>query len=167
MKIFQEIFSKKNNIHTDKNEVLIDPYDEIGKLIKESRLENNLSIEELSNISKIPLSTIRSIENNIKETRPGYPFIRSILFKLEDCLYLQKNQLTRLMQPEIKVAKKNINKNYIIRKLNLFDSWNGNIFYLLILIISIFVLNNYYLRNRIIEFKFIENNINNSEEISD
>ena len=67
MKIFQEIFSKKNNIHTDKNEVLIDPYDEIGKLIKESRLENNLSIEELSNISKIPLSTIRSIENNIKE----------------------------------------------------------------------------------------------------
>ena len=47
-----------------------DIYCEIGKLVKEARIQNNLSIKELSHISKIPESSINSIENNIKELRP-------------------------------------------------------------------------------------------------
>ena len=166
MKIFQFFFLKRIRPRDEENECLEDPYIEIGDLIKRSRIEKNLSIKELSNISKIPFSTIQAIENNIKEIRPRYPFTRSILLKLEKCLSLKEYQLTSLAKKE-KIYKDKIHiKNIVVNKFDFIGSWHGNIIYLLILIISIFVLNNYYLRNRVIEFEFIENNINNSNENS-
>ena len=166
MKIFQFFFLKRFQPKDEENQSLKDPYIEIGDLIKRSRLEQNLSIKELSNISKIPFSTIHAIENNIKEIIPRYPFTRSILLKLEKCLYLKEYQLTNLAKKE-KIYKDKIHiKNIVVNKFDFVGSWYGNIIYLLILIISIFVLNNYYLRTRIIEFEFIENNTNNTNENS-
>ena len=85
------LFNKKSK----KNKELIpgfgDQYIEIAKLVKEARIQQNLTIQELSLISKIPEQTINSIENNNKNIRPKYPFIRSILIKLEDCLGLKNN----------------------------------------------------------------------------
>ena len=82
MKIFNINFIKKNTKKsTEFNQSKeYDPYGEIGKLVKEARIQNGFSIKELSDISKIPESSINSIEDNIKNLRPRDPFIRSILF---------------------------------------------------------------------------------------
>ena len=98
MRLFNINFPKNKKTISEENDQIkkYDGYDEIGKLVKEARIQNNLSIKELSNISKIPASSINSIENNIKEFRPRDPFLRSILFKLEKCLSLKNNSLVGL-----------------------------------------------------------------------
>ena len=162
MEIFNFIFIKKN-IKTENNEnynLKFDQYFEIGKLLKEARIKNNLSIKELSDVSKIPESTINAIENNIKDLRPNHPFMRSILVKLEKCLSLKKNTLLGLANIEKNNIKK-IKKNYIIRKFDFINSWQGSIFYFLFLILTIFILNRYFISNiEIIEIQIIEEKTN-------
>ena len=92
MKILKNrfLFNKKSKKNEDFNTGLVDKYIEIAKLVKEARIQKNLTIKELSYISKIPERIINSIEDNNKNIRPEYPFIRSILIKLEECLVLKK-----------------------------------------------------------------------------
>ena len=162
MKIFNFVFQKKN-IKIENNEkynLKFDQYFEIGKLLKEARIKNNLTIKELSDVSKIPETTINAIENNIEDLRPNHPFIRSILVKLEKCLSLKKNTLLGLANIEKNNIKK-IKKNYIIRKFDFINSWQGSIFYFLFLILTIFILNRYFISNiEIIEIQIIEEKTN-------
>ena len=162
MKIFNIDFIKKNNKKPDEynhsNEY--DPNVEIGKLVKEARIKNGLSIKELSDISKIPESSINSIENNIKDLRPRDPFIRSILFKLEKCLYLKNNTLVGLRIKERNTFDKNKN-NFILRKFDFLNSWQGSVFYFLFLIFTLFILNRYFISNiKVIEIQIIEEKLN-------
>ena len=158
MRIFNINFTKNKKIILEENNQRkkYDQYGEIGKLVKEARIQNNLSIEELSNISKIPESSINSIENNIKEFRPRDPFLRSILFKLEKCLSLKKNSLVGLRIKETNTFEKN-KKKYILRKFDFLNSWQGSFFYFLFLILILFFLNRYFISNiNIIEIQIIE-----------
>jgi len=155
VKLFNFRNFKKLNYKKNKDS-FIDPYINIGNIIKESRAEKNLSVEDLSSLSKIPTSTILGIENNVKELIPPYPFIRSILLKLEECLSLDKRKLIKLIQDEYVPKTKKMKRNFIFNKIDLFNSWQGSVIYLFLIIISIFVLNSYYLNNRVIEFKYIE-----------
>ena len=84
------LFNKKSDNNKDFSPVLVDQYIEIAKLVKEARIQKKFTIKELSYISKIPERIINSIEKNNKNIRPEYPFIRSILIKLEECLVLKK-----------------------------------------------------------------------------
>ena len=155
MKLFS--FQKFEKFKINKNRgSIVDPYISIGNIIKESRVKKNLSIEDLSFLSKIPISTILGIENNVKELIPPYPFIRSILLKLEECLSLEKFKLIKLIQKDYIPINKRIKRNFTFTKIDLFNSWQGNFIYLFLIVISIFVLNSYYLNNRVIEFKYIE-----------
>ena len=150
-------FQKFGEFKIRKNkDITIDPYANIGNIIKESRVKKNLSIEDLSFLSKIPISTIIGIENNVKELIPPHPFTRSILLKLEECLSLEKLKLIKLIQNDYIPTNKKVKRNFIFTKVDLFNSWQGSFIYLFIIIISIFVLNSYYLNNRVIEFKYIE-----------
>ena len=161
MKIFNNNFLKKNNkIIDDKNQIKKnDQYGKIGKLVREARIQNNLSIKELSDISKIPESSINSIENNIKDLRPRDPFIRSILSKLEKCLSLKNNTLVDLSIKDPNYFKKT-KKKLIIRKFDFLNSWQGSIFYFLFLILILFVLNRFFIGNiNIIEIKMIEEKV--------
>ena len=156
MKLFSfqkfEKFKKKKN-----RDIIVDPYISIGNIIKESRVKKNLSIEDLSFLSKIPISTILGIENNVKELIPPYPFTRSILLKLEECLSLEKFELIKLIQKDDIPINKRMKRNFFtFTKIDLFNSWQGSFIYLFLIVISIFVLNTYYLNNRVIEFKYIE-----------
>ena len=162
MRIFNINFlkNKKKILKEDDHSKKYDRYGEIGKLVKEARIQNNLSIEELSNISKIPESSINSIENNIRELRPRDPFLRSILFKLEKCLSLKDYALVGLAAKETNNFEKN-NKKYVIRKFDLLDSWKVIIFYFLFLILTLFFLNRYFISNiNIIEIQIIEEKVN-------
>ena len=90
------LFNKKIENNKILNYELVDNYREIAKLVKEARIQQKLSIKELSRISKIPEQTINSIENNKKNIRPKFPFIRSILIKLEECLILKKKYISKI-----------------------------------------------------------------------
>ena len=72
MNILKNLFllNKKSEKNKDFNSGLVDQYIEISKLVKEARIQQNLTIKELSYISKIPERIINSIENNNKSTRP-------------------------------------------------------------------------------------------------
>ena len=158
MRIFNINFPKNKKIILAENDYgkKYDRYGEIGKLIKEARIQNNLSIKELSNISKIPESSINSLENNIKELIPRDPFLRSILLKLEKCLSLKTNTLVGLRIKETNTFENNKNK-IILRKFDLINSWQGSFFYFFFLLLILFFLNRYFISNiNIIEIQIIE-----------
>ena len=117
-------------------------YLEIASFVKEARIKKDLSIEDLSLISRIPKRIINAIENNDDKVRPKYPFIRSILFKLEDCLSMKKSSLVDLLVKEKKISKKNT--NFLVRNFDLINTWEGSVLYLLILILSLFILKRYF-----------------------
>ena len=159
MKILKNIFffNKKSKNNKEFIPELVDQYIEIAKLVKEARIQQNLTIKELSYISKIPERIINSIENNNKNIRPEYPFIRSILIKLEKCLVLEKNTLLKLAVKERKILKKE-GKVFLFRKFDLINSWQGSLLYFFILVITIFILKRYLILNvNVIEIQNIEN----------
>ena len=153
------LFNKKSDKNKDFSNKVVVHYEEIAKIVKEARIQENLSIKELSKISKIPEQTIISIENNITNIRPKYPFIRSILIKLEECLVLKKNTLVNLAIREIKTLKKE-KKDFLIREFDLINTWHGSLLYFFILVLTIFVLKRYFILNvNLIEIQNIENKI--------
>ena len=159
MNILKKYFSFNKKIENNKilNYELVDNYREIAKLVKEARIKQSLTIQELSRISKIPEKTITSIENNTKNIRPKFPFIRSILIKLEECLILKKNTLVKLATREKENFKKE-KPNFLIRKFDLINTWQGTIFYFFILVLTLFILKRYFILNvHIIEIQNIEN----------
>ena len=151
------LFNKNSIKNKDSSFELVDQYIEIAKLLKEARLQKNLTVKELSYISKIPERIINSIENNNKNIRPEYPFIRSILIKLEECLVLKKNTLLKLAVKETKILKKE-GKDFLFRKFDLINTWQGSILYFFILVLTIFILKRYFILNvNVIEIQNIEN----------
>ena len=156
-------FFKKNTVKNYTEQISheeVDSFLEIGNLVKVARMQKDLSIEELSKISRIPKYIIYSIENNDKNLRPKYPFIRSILFKLEDCLSIKKNSLVVLAGKEKIYPTENKN-NFLLKNFELLNTWQGSILYFLILILSLFILKRYFSPNvNIINIQNIEEKIN-------
>ena len=153
------LFYRKHENNKGLNDEVVDEYREIAKLVKEARIQQNLSIQELSHLTKIPEQTINSIENNNKSNRPKYPFIRSILFKLEECLVLKKNTLVRLTIKERKILKRE-KRDFIVYKIDLINTWQGSLLYFSILVLTIFILKKYFIVNiNVIEIQNIENTI--------
>ena len=151
------LFNKKSERSKEFSPGLVDQSLEIAKLVKEARIQQNLTVGELSYISKIPERIINSIENNNKNIRPGYPFIRSILIKLEECLVLKKNTLLKLAVKEKKIIKKT-GKDFVFSKFDLINTWQGSLLYFFLLVLTIFILKRYFILNvNVIEIQNIEN----------
>ena len=153
------LFKKNSENNQGSSNEVVDQYLEIAKLVKEARIQQNLTIHELSRISKIPEQTINSIEKNNQNIRPKYPFIRSVLIKLEDCLLLKKNTLVEIAIKEKKTFKKE-KKDFLVGKFDLINTWQGSLLYFFILVLTIFVLKRYFILNvNVIEIHNIENKI--------
>ena len=161
MNILKNLFSinkKSENIKVLHQDRLVQ-YSEIAKLVKEARLQKNLTIQELSRISRIPERTINSIENNNQNIIPKFPFLRSILIKLEECLFLKKNTLVKLAINEKDKSEKE-KKEFILTKFDLINTWQGTLLYFLILILTVFILKRFFILNvNVIEIQNIENQI--------
>ena len=161
MNIFKNlfIFNRKSELNNELTNGVDAQYIKIAKLVKQARIEKDISIRELSIISKIPEQIINSIENNNIKIRPKYPFIRSILIKLEECLVLKKNTLIKLAIREIETLNKE-KKDFLVRKFDLINTWYGSLLYFFILVLTIFVLKRYFILNvNLIEIQNIENKI--------
>tara|TARA_B100000609_G_C17056750_1_gene351925 strand:+ start:274 stop:768 length:495 start_codon:yes stop_codon:yes gene_type:complete len=151
------LFNKKVEIKEGLNQKVFDQYKEIAYLVKEARIKRNLTIKDLSRISKIPEITINSIENNNLKYIPKYPYLRSILIKLEECLYFKKNTLINLAIREVEVFNRE-KQNFIFRTFDLINTWQGILLYFFVLILTIFFLKRYFILNvNIIEIQNIEN----------
>jgi len=150
------LFSKKFENKKGLNQLVFVHYEEIAKLVKEARIQKDITIQELSRISKIPEKTIISIEENNQTFIPKYPFIRSILIKLEECLVLKKNTLVKFANSEVETYKKEKQK-FVVSKLDFINTWQGTILYFFILIFTLFILKRYFILNvNIIEIQNIE-----------
>ena len=163
MNILKNLFliNKKSEKNREFTSGLVDRYIEIAKLVKEARIQQNLTVKQLSYISKIPENIINSIENNNKNIIPKYPFIRSILIKLEECLGFKKNTLLKLAVRERKILKK-VENDFLFRKFDLINTWQGSLLYFFILVLTIFILKRYFVFNvNVIEIQNIENQIIN------
>ena len=69
---------------------------------------------------------------------------------------MKKNSLVGLATVEKNTFKK-VKKDYLIRKFDFINSWQGSIFYFLFLILILFFLNRYYISDiSIIEIQIIE-----------
>ena len=163
MNILKNLFFFNKKVENEKglNQESFDRYGEIAKLIKEARNQQNLTIQELSFISKIPETIIISIENNNENTRPKYPFIRSILIKLEECLALKRNTLV-----ELSIRKREnfnqVKKDFVFRNFDILNTWQGTLLYFFILVLTIFILKRYFVLNvNVIEIQNIEKKIIN------
>ena len=153
------LFSKKNENNKIFNQDETEQYSKIATLVKEARIQRELTIQELSILSKIPEQVINSIEKNDKNIRPKYPFIRSILIKLEECLFLKKNTLIKLATRESESFEKG-KEDFLVTKFDLINTWQGTILYFFILVLTIFILKRYFVLNvNIIEIQNIENKI--------
>ena len=160
MNIFKNpfLFKKQSVIDSEVNHGLVDQYGEIARLVKEARIKKKITIQELSGISKISERTIISIENNNKHIIPKYPFIRSILIKLEECLGLKKNTLEKLAIREGETSKKEKN-DFLVNKFDLINTWQGSFLYFFILLLTLFILKRYFFNVNVIEIQNIENKI--------
>ena len=161
MNILKNLFliNKKSEKNKDFSFGLVDQYIEIAKLVKEARIQKKFTIQELSYISKIPERIIKSIENNNKNVMPEYPFLRSILIKLEECLGLRKNILVKLAIREEKYSNRE-RKDFLVSKFDLINTWQGTLLYFFILVLTIFILKRYFILNvNVIEIQNIENQI--------
>ena len=153
------LFNKKTKKIKDLNYKIVDNYNEIGNLVKEARIKKKLTIQELSHISKIPSKTISSIEDNNKDIRPKFPFIKSILIKLELCLDLEENTLVKISISDKERFKKE-KRDFLLKKFDLINTWQGTILYFFILIFTIFILKRFFILNvNVIEIQNIENKI--------
>ena len=153
------LFNKKPEIIKEFSNGVVDQYIEIAKLVKEARTEQNITIKELSQISKIPEQIINSIENNNINSRPKYPFIRSILIKLEECLGFKKNTLVKLAIREKDIFKRE-KKDFLISKFDLINTWQGTFLYFFLLVLTLFILKRHFVLNvNVIEIQNIENKI--------
>ena len=153
------LFNKENKNNKNLPLEEVENYRELAKMVKEARIQKNLSIKELSRISKISEQTICSIEENNKNIRPKYPFIRSILIKLEECLVIKKNTLIKLAITEIETSKKEKN-DFLVSKFDLINTWQGILLYFFILVLTIFILKRYFISNvNVIEIQNIEKKI--------
>ena len=161
MNILKNLFLFNKKTENDKvlNHEVVDEYSQIAKLVKEARIKQKLTIKELSRISKVPEQTINSIENNNKNIRPKYPFIRSILIKLEECLVIKKNTLVKLVIRKRETFKTE-KKEFLVSKFDLINTWQGSLLYFFILVLTIFILKRYFVLNvDFIEIQNLENKI--------
>jgi len=153
------LFNKKVENKNSLDLLVLDQYGEIAQLVKEARIKQNLTIRELSYISKIPEQTIEALEKNNKNIRPKYPFIRSILIKLEECLVLEKDTLVKLAIRESKTFN-NEKRKFLVSKFELINTWQGSLLYFFILVLTLFILKRYFVLNvNVIEIQNIENNL--------
>ena len=72
-------------------------------------------------------------------------------------LIIKKNTLLKLAVKEREILKKE-GKDFLFRKFDLVNTWQGSLLYFFILVLTIFILKRYFILNvNIIEIQKIEN----------
>ena len=120
-----------------------DPEDEFSKAINlfvSQRKKLGISLEELSNKTKISRNVLIAIENGWKKYLPESTYLISMIKRLELELNLEKGSLNALLAQKLKINNLSSLKLKFIN-IDFLNSWTGNLLYLLFMFLSILALN--------------------------
>ena len=142
--IIDSIVRKRSNINkqnVQKNSN-INLTDQINLLIKH-RLKKNLSRKELSSKTRISVNVLEALENGWINKLPERTFLYSMLKTIENELNLPSGSLNNFLSFPSNNKLNRSNSIFTAEKINLFNSWQGNLSYVLLILLSIFILNKY------------------------
>ncbi len=117
-----------------------DEFQKATNLFKSQRKKLEISLEELSNRTKISRNVLIAIENGWKKHLPEKTYLISMLKTLEIELDLGRGSLNGLL--DRKIINNNLSKfefNFIT--IDFLNSWIGSIIYLILMLLSILALN--------------------------
>ena len=115
-------------------------FTEAINLFKTQRKRAGLSLEQLSNETKISINVLVAIENGWKKYLPEKTYLTSMIKSLEIKLNLERGSLNGLLTREVSVN--NISKlklNFI--NIDFFNSWFGSLLYIIFMFLSILSIN--------------------------
>ncbi len=135
--LFSKLFSPKPSKDAiDYNAIRQEKLLEIGQVLKEKRLELNLSEDIISNQLHIPLTTIKAIETGDLKHLPEPFFIQQIVKKYANYLHLNGEEVSAdfPLQENKEVVKKSLNKSRKFKfKINLSPKYLYFIYFFLLL----------------------------------
>ncbi len=151
-KLFNKLNLFKNSSIglTEKNEISSEEDFGIAcMLVKTQRRAYELSINQLAMKTKISERVIEAIENGSIKDLPEKTFLKQMLVKIEMELGLCKGSLLAILEKsKDKYQKQNV-EIITLNKIDFFSSWESNIVYTILMLLSILALNRqqYYLSN--------------------
>ncbi len=125
----------KSNINLDKD------FFNACLRMKDSRLKSGITINQLASKTKVSISVLEAIENGWQHQLPERTFLRQMLTSIEAELGLSKKSLVDILNKSKSPIKKKPLRTFTAAKIDLFRSWEGNLIYIILIIISIFLLN--------------------------
>ncbi|MBW3042275.1 helix-turn-helix domain-containing protein [Prochlorococcus marinus] len=135
---FKKKSSNLSNLHDEP-----DPdYDFLKaiNLFKSQRKKFEVSLEELSEKTKISKNVLIAIENGWKKYLPEATYLISMIKKLEIELKLEKGSLNGLLNQKVTVNSLSKFKfNFI--NIDFLNSWVGSLLYIITMLLSIFAIN--------------------------
>ena len=115
-------------------------FSEAINIFKTQRKKSGISLEQLSNETKISRNVLIAIENGWKKYLPEKTYLISMLKILEIELNLEKGSLNGLLVQTIN--NKNLSKfKFKFINIDFLNSWFGSLLYFIIMLLSILALN--------------------------
>ena len=108
-------------------------------LFKAQRKKAGISLEQLSNETKISRNVLISIENGWKKHLPETTYLISMIKSLEIKLNLGRGSLNGLIARKSIDNISNLKLNFI--NIDFLNSWIGSLFYIIFMLLSILALN--------------------------
>ncbi len=115
-------------------------FNEAINLFKAQRKKSGISLDQLSNETKISRNVLIAIENGWKKYLPEKTYLNSMIKSLETNLNLERGSLNALSVQEN--GDDNISRfkfNFI--NIDFLNSWFGSFLYIILMLLSILVLN--------------------------
>ena len=115
-------------------------FSEAINLFKTQRKKEDISLEQLSNETKISRNVLIAIENGWKKYLPETTYLISMIKILEITLNLEKGSLRGLSAKKISIKDVSSFKfNFI--NIDFLNSWIGSLLYIIFMLLSILALN--------------------------
>ena len=135
-------FKKSSSGLSDKKDkpVSDNNFFEATNLFKNQRIKAGISLEQLSNETKISRNVLIAIENGWKKYLPEKTYLSSMIKSLENKLKLEKGSLAGLTEIKGNVTNTSGFKfNFI--NIDFLNNWIGSLLYVIFMLLSILALN--------------------------
>ena len=83
----------------------------IGKYLSSIRENKNLTIEDISEITKIKVRILKQVENNLFDDLGGIGYAKAMILTYAKALEISDNEVHRLLQTQFNDKPQNINKS--------------------------------------------------------
>ena len=117
-----------------------DEFKQAINLFKSQRVKLQISLEVLSNKTRISKNVLIAIENGWEKYIPETTYLNSMIKRLEIELNLEIGSLNGLLRTKVNKKNKKISKIKFIN-IDFLNSWFGSLLYFIIMLLSVLALN--------------------------